>query len=84
MKKISLKILNCMIYIICWLFSLSSFFCVLSFTPIEKMAFQNGIIMILVFIIGGLASVAIAHFLNRVIIVLRLPMEEWKMHLLRR
>ncbi len=83
MKKILLKILNFIIYIICLLFSLSSFFRVLSFTPIEKIAFQDDTAMIMVFIVGIAVAVVTAHFLNRVLLVLRLPLVEWKRHLLK-
>ena len=83
-KKVLLKILNFIIYIICLLFSLSSFFFrVLSFTPIEKIAFQDDTAMIMVFIVGVAVAVVTAHFLNRVLLVLRLPLVEWKRHLLK-
>lgn len=82
-KSVIFKILNFVIYIICVLFSLSSFFRVLSFTPIEKIAFQNGMVMVIVFIVGVVVASVIAHFLYRVLLVLRLPLAEWKRHLLK-
>lgn len=82
-KSVLLKILNFAVYIICVLFFLSSFFCVLSFTPIEKIAFQNDMVMIIVFIVGITVAIFIAHFLYRVLLVLRLPLVEWKRHLLK-
>ncbi len=82
-RRVWLKILNIAVYIICVLFSLSSFFCVLSFTSVEKIAFQNDMVMIIVFIVGITVAIFIAHFLYRVLLVLRLPLAEWKRHLLK-
>ena len=82
-KKVLIMVLNTVIYTLCVLFSLSSFFCMLSFTSIEKKAFQNGTVMIVIFVTGIAVSFIAAHFLNRIIIFLRLPIEEWKNHLLK-
>lgn len=78
MKRRLLAIFNLFLFIICFLFSISSFFWLLSFTPIEEAAYQNGNVMVMVFIIGIPISLVIAHHLNRLFQVLRLPLAEWK------
>ncbi len=83
MKKILIKVLDYIIFIVCFLFTLSSFFRILSFTDIEQLAFKYNMVMILVFLFGIVVSVIIGHLLSRVLTVLRLPVKEWKSHLLK-
>lgn len=83
MKKKFIKVLNCIIFIVCFLFALSSFFCILSFTIIDQLVYENSIVMIAVFFIGIVVSAIIGHLLSHVLMVLRLPVKEWKSHLLK-
>lgn len=77
-KKVIRTVFDFSIYILCVLFCMSSIFVLLSFTPIESMAFSNNIILICVFTLVLLCSFILGHRLNRVLVILRSPVQEWR------
>lgn len=83
MKKIFITLLNYIIYILCFAFSLSSFFCILSFLSVEEAAFGDGLLMAMVFISGIIFAFVTGHLLDRFLLMLRLPVKEWKNFLLK-
>lgn len=84
LKKILLTVINTILYILCVLFSFSSFFSVISFTPVKSIVFNNESVLIGVFILGAIIAVILGHYLNQLFLVLRQPVQEWKKLLLKR
>lgn len=81
MKNMLIKILDVIVYSISFLFSLSSFFVVLSFTVFDALIYENPYVLIAVFVIGIVLAIPLAHRLNRLFQILRLPVAEWKQNL---
>lgn len=84
LKKILLAVINMILYILCVLFSFSSFFVVLSFSHLKTSIFNNEIVLILTFCVSMPVSFILGHHLNRLFLVLRQPIQEWKNGLLKR
>lgn len=83
-KRIIGKIIDYTIYALCVLFCMSSIFVLLSFTPIESIAFSNDAILVCVFLIVVIVSIILGHHLNRLFVILQGPASEWKSRCLKR
>lgn len=77
-KEKFILLINICIKVLCFLFVLSSFFCAISYTPIEKIAFSDKIVMTGVFVSGIVLSLILGERLNQVFLILRFPVSEWK------
>lgn len=78
LKKLIISIVNIALYILCVLFCMSSIFVIISYTPIEEFAFNNSLMLVVVFFTVIIVSIILGHRLNRLFHILRHPMAEWR------
>lgn len=76
MKKHIIHVVNSLIFVLCFLFILSSFFKIISHTCIEAYLSDSNNLVI-VWIVGIAVAVIFTHPLYQEILAWRLPLKEW-------
>ena len=76
MKKHIIYVVNSLIFVLCFLFILSSFFKIISHTCIEAYLSDSNNLVI-VWIVGIAVAVIFTHPLYQEILAWRLPLKEW-------
>ena len=71
MKKVIISALDFVIFILCFLFLLSSFFKIVSYTIIEQYIYTNSYVLIFIWILGIFIAALLTHPLFRWILHFR-------------